>query len=175
MDGDHLWNNGRGYIPQGGVTRTTTCYFAFTSKIQEALEMVRVRLLTLLLVIAFCSAWLATFHLEMSLGIEIRKLLWIFILAPSIASVIYYRGQQQAFWFGFSLVVVLRALPSQWGYSLAYASISNWVIRYCGANQDLSLVQFIDGTVTLVFTIGLGVACGFMFSTIYRSATQQEE
>ncbi len=134
--------------------------------------MFRFRLTTASLVIVFCAAWFATSQLNEYLGDEIRKLLWLFVLAPSIAAVVYYRGQHQAFWLGFLLVLLLRALPDAWVYTPEFESTVSLVQRNI---TDIPMAQFLNGTVRLVSTIAVAAVCGLMFAWVYKCASDESQ
>lgn len=130
----------------------------------------RFRLGSLLLVVAFASVWLATGRDDSYLGVLIRRMLWVPVLATTVLGTVYYHGKQRAFWLGATLPLALRGLPKEWPfgtYKVTYPS---------GAFQEIfgkSTTAFLNDTFILLCTLFLSLVCAFISSAIYSNASSE--
>lgn len=152
------------------------------------------RVITLLLLVAFIAAWLATFnvparteHDSTELGETLRRTLWgILLIIPAVA-VVHCRGQRQAFFIGvlaFLAVQVLK-LPEVWlpelrreAYPLSrMGDVAFKLVDWQGYSDEeaWSLQRSVHSTFELLFTLIVCCICGFISVVIYNSSRKQRD
>jgi hypothetical protein len=70
---------------------------------------------SLLVGVSLIAAWLSTLS-GYAAGQDVRRAVLLVIVSAAGFSAIYFRGQRQAFWIGFSFALVLLAIQPQWRF-----------------------------------------------------------
>ena len=132
------------------------------------------RVTTLLLVVAFISAWLATVTLEMELGHSLRQPLWAMVFAMSLVAVLFSFGRQRAFFTGVFVILAMRAIPPDW-LRIRLSIDFDYVLANYFAPSDEKLRFGLSSTIELVCTLALGLICGLFAVAIYNSSRKQRD